>query len=810
MAAGPGVGFVQMLLIVLLGGGIGVPLGVPPREPDPVLVNLAPPECLYYTAWVGTAEADAASDNQTEQLVAEPEVQAFLAELESLARQAVVKFAGRSQLDQAITGAIPSLARSLLTSPTIIFVERVTPQPQGPDIRGALVTNLGDNAEAVKETLQKIRRQLPPRVLQDVEIGGVSCVRIQSDPKVPAVTVGFHDSYLIVAVGEQSFEGVLARAEATAPPAWLTQAVADVQMPQRPSTLAYVNLEAVIKMVGQLGGPQAQMVLDTLGLAGLQRVVSVGGLDETGFVSRTRIVAEATDRGLWKAFAEQPLTAADLARVPGDATIAAALRLDLARAVSQGLDIAREFNPGDIERFEANLAEVERRLGFQIRQDLLQSLGDVWTIHSAPSGGGLLAGWTLTVSLRDKDRFQATQDKLLQVLRAEFARAPQDRAPNIRPFEVGEVKAYTLEVPADGFVVAPSWCVTDAQLVVALFPQALRSYLGQRPETGSIADQPAVASLLSAERAPCALSYQDTRNQFLLFYPLLQIGAQAASQQLAREGLKVDAGALPSTAAVTPHLLPSVWAARKTNDGFEFVSHGTLPVMNAGASAPVAVALLLPAVQAAREAARRAQSMNNLKQIGLALHNYHDVHRGFPPAYNVDKEGKPLLSWRVHILPYIEQQALYDQFHLDEPWDSEHNKKLIQHMPPTFRSPNSAAEQGRTIYLGSAGSDGIFVPAKEAEPARPIGRPFAEITDGTSNTIAVVEASDSAAVIWTKPDDFVPKADNPLQGLLGTRPGGFIALLCDGSVRFISASVDRNVLKALFTANGGEAIGMDF
>ena len=365
-------------------------------------------------------------------------------------------------------------------------------------------------------------------------------------------------------------------------------------------------------------------------------------------------------------------------------------------------------------------------------------------------------------------------------------------------------------MPDQQFFVAPSWCLTDSHLVVTLLPQALKSYLVQAAAKESLADQPDVAELLDAQNGPCALSYQDTRGQFLTFYPWLQIGVQMVAKQLEKEGIDVNTAALPSTSAIAPHLLPTTSATQKTQDGFEFVSHSTLPGASVGASAPVLVALLLPAVQAAREAARRSQSTNNLKQIALAMHNYHDTFRGFPPAYSVDKDGKPLLSWRVHILPFIEQQALYQAFHLDEPWDSEHNKTLIARMPQVYRSPNSVAEPGKTVYLGNAGKDGVFVPATEGPPQPPRGLSFAKITDGTSNTIMAVEANDAAAVIWTKPDDFVPRADNPLQGLVGMRPGGFLAALCDGSVRFIAATIDKNTLKALFTRSGGEVVGLDY
>ena len=94
--------------------------------------------------------------------------------------------------------------------------------------------------------------------------------------------------------------------------------------------------------------------------------------------------------------------------------------------------------------------------------------------------------------------------------------------------------------------------------------------------------------------------------------------------------------------------------------------------------------------------------MNNLKQIGLAMHNYHDVHRTLPPAYHADASDRPLLSWRVLILPYLEQDALYREFHLNEPWDSDHNKKLIERIPAVYQSPGSAAGPGRPTTSPSA------------------------------------------------------------------------------------------------------------
>jgi hypothetical protein len=211
---------------------------------------------------------------------------------------------------------------------------------------------------------------------------------------------------------------------------------------------------------------------------------------------------------------------------------------------------------------------------------------------------------------------------------------------------------------------------------------------------------------------------------------------------------------------------------------------------------------LKPTVERARQSAERMQCMNNLKQLGLALHNYHDTHNAFPAVANFDKQGKPLLSWRVHLLPYLEGQELYKEFRLNEPWDSEHNKKLIPRMPASFRCPSSkAAALGKTGYLAVVGQETIFT-------GGPKGVRIAEITDGTSNTILLVDASDDRAVIWTKPDDLKFDPQRLLVDLIGHHEGGFHATFADGSVRFLQATIDPRNLQAVFTRNGGEVIDL--
>jgi RNA polymerase sigma factor (sigma-70 family) len=198
--------------------------------------------------------------------------------------------------------------------------------------------------------------------------------------------------------------------------------------------------------------------------------------------------------------------------------------------------------------------------------------------------------------------------------------------------------------------------------------------------------------------------------------------------------------------------------------------------------------------------ASRKRSQNNLKQIAIAMHNYHDAHGHFPPAAICNKDGKPLLSWRVAILPYVEQQNLYEKFKLDERWDSEHNTKLLPLMPKIYALPMVAGEGASTThYRVFVGPEAGFLLEK--------GRRVADITDGTSNTWMVVESQ--KAVPWTKPDELHFDRNKPLPQMGNFFNGGFNAAFMDGSVRFCPKLPPEQTIRALITPSGGETIKLE-
>lgn len=225
----------------------------------------------------------------------------------------------------------------------------------------------------------------------------------------------------------------------------------------------------------------------------------------------------------------------------------------------------------------------------------------------------------------------------------------------------------------------------------------------------------------------------------------------------------------------------------------------TLQVSEEAGNLKAALAAISGPVGQAQDRAHRLMCMNNLKQLALGMHIYHDNHREFPPSASQDEKGAALLSWRVHLLPHLDQQALYEEFHLKEPWDSEHNKKLIAKMPPVFGCGSAALKDGgKTTYLVPTGKQAIFKTDK--------GTKIREIRDGTSNTIMIVDASPDHAVIWTKPEDLVVDPDQPKNGLGGQHHESFATAFADGSARHIPNDIAAKTLRWLFNPDDGNPI----
>lgn len=191
-------------------------------------------------------------------------------------------------------------------------------------------------------------------------------------------------------------------------------------------------------------------------------------------------------------------------------------------------------------------------------------------------------------------------------------------------------------------------------------------------------------------------------------------------------------------------------------------------------------------------------SADNLKDIGMALHAYHDTYGHFPQNIT-DAKGKPLLSWRVHLLPFMNGESTYREFKFDEPWNSDHNLKLTEKMPKTFQPVRVKPQPGLTYYLGFQGEDTLFRTGKV------VG--IANIVDGCSNTAMLVEAD--LPVEWTKPFDLQFDAKKELPKLGGLFDGSFNMLMADGSARRVKKGFNADLMKFVVQISDGQAVDMD-
>ena len=201
------------------------------------------------------------------------------------------------------------------------------------------------------------------------------------------------------------------------------------------------------------------------------------------------------------------------------------------------------------------------------------------------------------------------------------------------------------------------------------------------------------------------------------------------------------------------------------------------------------------------------EDINKLQSLMLACHNFHDSNKCFPQAYSKDETGKPLLSWRVHLLPFMDQDELYKKFKLDEPWDSEHNIKLLDQMPGVFKAATVEKPllNGHTLFVAPfSGNTAISNSQVKLE----------EIYDGSSNTAGIVMARPQKSVPWTAPQDIEISNETDFPSVLhnlvsDTKTGVTAAAFCDASVHILPLNNKVDFFH-LCTINDGVLLGDDF
>ena len=806
-------GLVPGILLGLGGASLpSLPLSMPPLPPDPVIERAAPDECLLHVACAGLARPAAGSANRAEALLAEAEVQRCIGEMAT----AVEKMLARQDEQAAEAGfgrprftpAMRSLAFTLLTRPAAFTIDSVVCDRPEAEVKGSLVVNCGADAEKVRAMLGQALadlRQLEGATVEEFELEGGRWSRFTMLPAgAPDFVWGFKDGLFLATVGPEGVKTLLARLadKARPAPAWKTALEKRLPLDRR-SMLAHLDVARSLAIARDVIGDRHLVPgVEASGVGGLRAVQAIAGLTKTDMAAATILDFDGEPTGFF-APGLGGIAAADLRAIPADATMAQVVKIDLSAMLKTGLAWMDGVRPGAGQMPRQALGQLRAVAGFDLDEHLLQPLGDTFTGFTLPGPGPLgLPRSGLIVTLDDAATFAKTHQALLALVRQASAR-PGMPALKFDERKAGGTPIFTVKL-ADA-TLQPAWCIHGDRLLAAVSAEMLGEMLDRKADAPALADVAAVRQMLGDRVA--ALGYQEPRAAVQALVDAYEQFAPIVAPAFA--GIGVAPPRLPAADVMTRHLLPAVSVVRRDSGG-DILAEGrtTLPLGPFGgaglgaspATVGIAAGVMLPAVASARDAARRTVVINNLRQLALAMHNHEAAENALPAAAICDGDGKPLLSWRVRMLPYLDERDLYAKFRLDEPWDSDHNRQLVAKMPQLFASPGDAAKPGTTRYLVPTGKETIF-------PQPAAATKVAVISDGTHKTIMIVEAEADRAVPWTKPEDLAVNLDRPHDGLRNARARGFVAAFADGHVEMIPGDVAAESLKAMFTRNAGDRVG---
>ncbi|APZ94992.1 DUF1559 domain-containing protein [Fuerstiella marisgermanici] len=574
---------------------------------------------------------------------------------------------------------------------------------------------------------------------------------------------------------------------------------------------------------------------DMLGVANLEAMTVVGGFRNEVTWNTFKVVAPEPRKGLLKLLNQRTISFDELPPIPPSTDNMMAFAFDIKGAVDTVLETAQTFTTfmGEDEQaaFDREFEKFQQIIGGHPRDVFSAGLGDLCCIYNDPSSMPIPIGIgpVLVTAVKDRNTLEDSIDRVIELSKM----IPDARDLQIRKSDKNDATFYSIGIKG-GMPVVPTIMVTDDWMVASITPGAAQSFVarvqGRLPKWEPGEQVAKALTELPSKFTSITISDPAPGYHQIMTWAPMALGMME-SQVLAKAPNPVEMPFglqdLPSPAELTAPMFPNVMVTTVTENGATTQGRQSVPgtpMGNVGSvgTVGVLVALLLPAVQQAREAARRTQSKNNLKQIGLAMHNYHDVYREFPRGTIENDELKPeqRLSWMVSLLPFIDQNALFQQIDREGEWNAGGNAKLSAIRIPSLQNPSHARTSdnpGAMDYVGIAGVGPKAAELPNDDPKAGIfgynrATRIRDIRDGTSNTMAVADASQPNASYMQGGKATIrgfsqkPYINGP-DGIGGPHQGGIQVLLADGSVRFISENIDPSVLEALATKSGGEVIG---
>lgn len=676
-------------------------------------------------------------------------------------------------------------------------------------------------------------------------------------PETPGVEVGWwaEGEHLVLTVGIGAVDAAIAVAEGSGPNFAATPLGKKIAAKPDFDRTGFVCFD-FSKLRDRFGaiplpGPDKKTVatiLATLGLDSFNHILMQTGYRGRSLWNTVDVDAPAPRKGLMGLASPggPTMTLNDLPPLPASHVGFYAQSMSLTDAYDKTfelIDAVSEFAPPDVrESIKDWVAQIPEVLGCDLRDDILAPLGTIQCVYSDSNQGLFSAEYGLLVQVKDAAKLREAISKVLEHL---TDKVPAKYATAITREKHG-VKLVTVQI--GGGVFNPTFLLDDKWLCIGASSQAVESFglrlKGDLPTWKPDPETTEVLAFVPKKFSSISLAFpRQSIRGLVSAVPLLVGLAQAGLSQAEALGgippitLSTQAADFPPAEVVVKPLFPNVTWCVVDEAGIHMTTRSSAPAIplvggadtSTIAVSAVLIALLLPAVQQAREAARRTQSKNNLKMIGLAMHNFHDTFRGFPQGTIPSKKLKPdeRQSWAVSLLPYLDQGPLYNQMGVNlresAQWDADELQESIQVKIPAFINPSQPAgfEAGEPATIDYAGWAGVGVDAPTEKCAAKKKGIFGydrvtgirDIVDGTSNTVMVSDVVSKSRGPWAQGGSATIRAltskpyVNGEDGIGSPHVGGFHVLMADGSVRFVSQNIFPDTLEALATRAGAEVVG---
>ncbi len=785
--------FFEVLLVFLMfaSGGLGLPLGMPPGPEDPALGRFADNDAQMVFAWTGMGPIQ--GDDPTSQWMAKPEILMAVGKL----KEALEKEFG-GQADRA--GEMSLLRRlamktleSSVANGASIFATDIELDGRSPEFKGAMLIPLADH----KMELEQLVTQLEGVVAgadkaqcEVIEKNGLTRIRIEKDLPEP-VEFLIKENYLVIGIGEGMLDRGLKNLQ-TEPPVWFTEYRERLKV-EKFSSMAYLSgtiLESIEEPISTL-----------IDIESLKAICFVSGMDDKGAVSRAAMDLKP-DSQMGKLLPREPLQTHELARMAKRPLFGMQTHVPVEEVVAYIANVGKQIGDDPVADAEE---QFEDMFGLSLQEEMLNVFDGYAGVSFDVNLAGNRPEVIISLGISDEMSFPAVYETVVKTV-SEWPEV-EDRLETSehRDFEIYEFKPKPV-----GFVFFPvelCWAHANDQLIFATDTDLVAAQIDRMIDGDTYADTERAKQLIAFGKEndfgnPVAITTLDpVKLMEIFFHFTMMFGVMDDDKELL-PGFTF--GDIPKLDVLAEGLDSGATGVYRTPAGVEAFSRHTLP----GSSPPLTMLVVGGATFTTSNPAMakpRAKMQNNLRQILLACLNFEAAWMKFPATGTQDADGKPLLSWRVHILPFIEERELYEQFHLDEPWDSEHNKTLIEKMPKIYCHTDMKSKDGKTVFLGIAGEGGVLGSPQEKSIGE-VG--FGQIVDGSSNTALAVAVEPSSAVIWSKPDDLQADDGEKVIEVTDENEKGTTVGLADGSVR-VFEDLDADTWELLMKISDGQVIDID-